>query len=618
MRNFLPVFLLGWVFCLTGYSLSAQIEWKTLESELGFTMELPEELKIAKKDQLTTFKGWVDHTWVMDGSVGFIEKSYFHQFTYRYLEGDPGKEMRITEAHNPHLANRKGIPAFFQIEREDSSVEIEVYAELEANELILFTLTSWTVDDVDAAETFFWEIIKRIRLTKPQSYTPPAEETNLFVPLPYDGSLLPKVKGPLVKKVDHYAVDLPTTYDQKALELSPPSLAALPDGGFMLAYIDSSDNTHLLRYSKAFEPVGKEIVLNGLRCEALVGDKKGFAGFFVTGQQEWHEDYDHGYLIGFDPNGKQRFKTEVAGTEDVTKEDEVWIHIGINQSVMAYSGEDYAVYISCMKNWGDRGVHQGDYLRFYDENGKMLLNEYFSKPSPRGWSWGVSHSFSKALDWDGEAFTMMAVGDGHPRGFAYSRVPSRTPPSGFNRWTTENVWSIPGESGNNNVKRNQLGGLVASGTNAQVVFTSALNTHITSKAGYEYRRMQSMSLKEKSRVGRPNILSKAPELTSFNPKIVRYGKNNLVLWTEAEAITLYTSNSYKERYALFSPTGKLLQGPFDLPTWFTLEIPKANNQPNIYGNAYCGSQPIELSSGDLIWARMLLIGNRMEVIRIRK
>ena len=104
---------------------------------------------------------------------------------------------------------------------------------------------------------------------------------------------------------------------------------------------------------------------------------------------------------------------------DMLEDGDQRLDVDYGHNRIAFADGTFAVYLSTFRHTSSDGInHQGDFLRFYDENGQIIKKGN----TPKGWKWGVSHSFSKALCHDGQDFNMIACGDAYPRGLAYSRV----------------------------------------------------------------------------------------------------------------------------------------------------------------------------------------------------
>ena len=61
----------------------------------------------------------------------------------------------------------------------------------------------------------------------------------------------------------------------------PFEIAALPDGGLVLAWVDENYHTHMQSFDKQMAPRGPEKVVKNCALVGLAGDTKGFAGIFL-------------------------------------------------------------------------------------------------------------------------------------------------------------------------------------------------------------------------------------------------------------------------------------------------------------------------------------------------
>ncbi|MCB9232756.1 MAG: hypothetical protein H6581_13885 [Bacteroidia bacterium] len=607
-----------WVVCVLMGAYAtvwAQDEWVRISNKAGFSIEIPKEFEVTDGENFLHFKGWIQNKAYGEGGMGLEEKEKFKYWTSGYLKRNGKKFNRLEAGRNPGLASRTGVPAFTIETFDAENSQVDLYVDFDAKFLLTFNFHTWKASDWPLARDAFERMLGSIRVEKPEQTNPSVEDLTLLDPPVLTEEVLAKVEGPLAGRVSHQAFQMKAPLDVKNLKNFPLQAAALPDGGFVVGYNDTLGNAHLQRFDAKMAPVGTEKVLNGTVVLALSGDSKGFAALILKNKLEvdYGIAYSDAFLAGFSSEMKLRFETFLVGDEDLKEEGDQRVDLDHGQNKIAFGNGYHAVYLSTLRHWSDGVNHQGDFVRLVDENGEILMHG----SSPKGWDWGVSHSFSKSICFDGTDFNLITVGDGYPRGLAYSRVqpvyrPQDDPPY------RKNVLPIAGELGNNDAKDYHDGGIAANDKYALTVYTTTTHKLLYPGRNYTFPKLHLLRMDKNGRPGPALMLYPNAKRSEHDHKLIAYGKGFLLLYADHEAEGLYNWSTWRDRYQLLDKDGQRVGATYDLPTWFKLETPKAVQYLGYMYFDYRGTEPVVLANGDVLWVRQLLLDNKLEIIRIRK
>ncbi len=180
--------------------------------------------------------------------------------------------------------------------------------------------------------------------------------------------------------------------------LTPPILAPTPSGA-KVAWGDTSGNIHVTTLDDQNNKVGQDVTLPGNELRGFVAHTSGFAVLFQRGQDEMA-------LVGFNSAGQQVFDVTIVGNVDHDQTGAKWIRREWGDyGRLAFHGGTYATYFGHVQNWGDRGIHQGDLLYYYDMTGNR---------TQVGWDWGCSHSLDVRIAYDGSRFGPVCLSDCYP------------------------------------------------------------------------------------------------------------------------------------------------------------------------------------------------------------
>lgn len=615
--SFLVLWLFFGVNALSGQDFFGEDdpEFRTYTDPRGWEITVPFEAKEEVGEQFAKWNAFYDQCWLR-WSVGLDEKDaqiHFHlPLKMRY-----GAEYKALPAEwNPELAKRTGFRPTYRIWEENGQTKMVVMVDFDEKHLLsaFFECSSKHAETgMAAARTLFATLKARPQARYPVS----ALVSGFFDPVRHTAEEVAGLEGPLKGKVDHILWEMPDHADWDSLYYYDPLLAALPDGGFVVAWRDSAHLTHFQFFSSDMKPRGTSIPFPGLLVHALTGDNTGFAGICSKLRGDYFEYNGYAFLVKFDMQGKEQFRTEIVGSDDISVTNESILFRRRKNQNLAFSGSHYAVYTSIEHNFGPgSGIHQGDFSRFYDEKGVSVKVGDSPTSAERGDNWGVSHSFTKALCWDGELFCYLTVGDGHPRGIAYKRYGATKHPD--EKRGRLNVWPIPGDLGDNNVYRTEINGLAANKDLVVGVFTSLLQARTMPGTDYTYNDVfLYLGNKSGSKYG-VKPLQATPTLAEVNPRIVRYLNSFLVVWHEWDRKQKYPYDTYTVRYLLLNDKGEKISRPEKIPTWFALEAQKTSRMLSSSGEPLGGTEMVTLKNGDVVWLRYLPEGNNAEIIRIRR
>lgn len=117
----------------------------------------------------------------------------------------------------------------------------------------------------------------------------------------------------------------------------------------------------------------------------------------------------------YNQQGQRRFENKVVGIDDIKQVNDQAFQ---ESASIRWNGKAYAVFAATFRKWPDQVTHQGDYMKFYDEGGKLF---------PQGWDWGTSHSFDPLMELGANnQLILSTTGDAYPRGLAYRLVDPNT------------------------------------------------------------------------------------------------------------------------------------------------------------------------------------------------
>jgi ankyrin repeat protein len=211
---------------------------------------------------------------------------------------------------------------------------------------------------------------------------------------------------------------------------TPATLAPTPDGGAMVTWQDKNGDCHIRKTNAQDQWMGGLISIPKIRIFNTLGLADGFVILFSKEEKyeadaDWRT-YTKYFLAKYNFSGNKIFETKLVGDDNLDKEgNRVADASGRNINALAWSGKYFAAYLAIYQDFGNKGDHQGDFLIFIDSNGKIIekaTQETDELLRSGGWEWGVSHSFSQRIMYDGRKFVATATGDANPRGVAFSRA----------------------------------------------------------------------------------------------------------------------------------------------------------------------------------------------------
>lgn len=610
MRLLSQLLFSSFFLSLLPLGLFAQADWPVHTHALGVTFSHPPELEVKQDTSVwLVMEGYVRDVFNLKFRVGLESKSEFAGWGYRYHLRHGHAFQKVPASLNAQLAERPGLPAVLmeEVTWNGSGKKLTVRVQYDETRLLHIEFDQWPLKDEAAAEEICRKMVRSFRITKPAPYKEIPGEDRFFDPIPYDGSWLGEPEGPLARRLRHVKWDLPKPWCETDLRSLQISLCEMPDGGFAMAWQDSGFDAHIQRFTADFAPVGQPLSFPDTRIEALAVSDNTFGALLTTQPvgHRWNFKRIHLAIFDFDFNEQMRIK--LLGEDDLETTNNKWLHVEWGQTRMEVVNGFYGIYLSKEMNHGpEKGVHQSDNLFFVSEEGEVGG----LKPE----QWIVSHSFSKAIAADGLTLHMVAVGDAHPRALAYSSSQPIRDMKFANVWR-KGVWRIPGEEGNNDAKFNYVGGMVAQNDRKYIVFRSHIRSKQKNKKGDYLDKIGLLILNAKGEAQHFRYLNYAPERVECNMKIVPYGKQLLVLWSDYVPGMYQRSRTWRDRYMLLNENGQRVTGPHNLPTWFQFEMPRTERQFFGISEEFTGSLPLRMSDGSVLWARYLLKGDAVEFVK---
>lgn len=352
-----------------------------------------------------------------------------------------------------------------------------------------------------------------------------------------------------------------------------PSLTLMPVAGgkYDLAWHNSSHRTiHILQCSTD----GTEITPSFISgAGALLGATRlpGEMGYAIG----YCKDNSHGnsnseyWIAGVALDGSEVFNTRIFGEKNHKDLNSKGGPGGAGTARIVYNPKTktIAFYLSHNMLWGDGVRHQGGFIGFLSEKGKLKTI---------GDSWFYSHNFDQRLILANGEFCALAHGDAYPRALGFSRWPG----GGGKALANQTYHNIPGESGEN-VTNCQTGGLVAlSSRKFGVVFASS-----NGRKGHD---ICVLILDENGRTTKEKWLTEHKE-GGFGayPRIARDGENLFVAWHESGGMKQIVLDSKLEVITPVSTNTSAKLSPYD--DLHTLDddaivwaVPEGGNKIRVY------------------------------------
>ncbi|MFZ6053033.1 hypothetical protein [Halocola ammonii] len=241
----------------------------------------------------------------------------------------------------------------------------------------------------------------------------------------------------------------PVVFDEKS-----ETFAAIDgDGDLYVAAVSGKDTfIELFPGGDLSNPASLSKMMENGRLRDLIATRQGFAGLFI-------EDVADGqlmFLIHFDKNGNQLFKTQLVEKAKIENVGDMAIWDGYDSHKLAQIGDRFVALISVQKRWesgfgntiynpnsacSGNGIHQADALITLDASGSIEYSAQSQANSSgsSGYSmsagssgnsstgsqtieqslkygnwWGASHSFTKDLVIRNDHALKMTVNDGFP------------------------------------------------------------------------------------------------------------------------------------------------------------------------------------------------------------
>jgi hypothetical protein len=183
------------------------------------------------------------------------------------------------------------------------------------------------------------------------------------------------------------------------------------DNSMAIAWNDENGTVHISDITGDYQLTGSDIVFDNT-------DLGGFAitptGYGLTAVRD-----SMLFIVGVNRDGSVKFETQLIGIKPHTEKGSKFDPMAFGSSRLHYANNRYASYFSHQQNFSDNpddpNIHQGDMLVFLDTGGNKMVDS-------GGWNWGTSHSLDERLDYDGEVFVTVSLGDAYPKGITFQRV----------------------------------------------------------------------------------------------------------------------------------------------------------------------------------------------------
>lgn len=174
--------------------------------------------------------------------------------------------------------------------------------------------------------------------------------------------------------------------------------AATTGGGLAIAW-PGSDGVHVTVIDGAARTLGSDTVVSGNAPWGVAVSGDDTAAVLVE------RGSDEMWLVGVAADGSTRFETRLLGgvPQDVTNNE--WFGTGIRAGRLAWTGSQWAAYVTVQRLWPDGIAHYGDTLRFLDASGTAQGG---------GWGWGCSHSMEVGITHNGTRIGPVCVSDCFP------------------------------------------------------------------------------------------------------------------------------------------------------------------------------------------------------------
>ncbi|MDH5682677.1 MAG: hypothetical protein OEZ36_13890, partial [Spirochaetota bacterium] len=302
-----------------------------------------------------------------------------------------------------------------------------------------------------------------------------------------------------------------------------PILKFAKNGRIFLAWADSKLNSYVSELSAEFKIKTKSLIkIPGHIIYDMTFTKSGIAIIYVSAffdNQGVYRQKPSLYLAKYSYSGSKSFQTLVTGVPRDYKNwrvaDQGWNVGGLAN--LHWTGNLYAVYANTNRKWEDNVIHQGDLLHFYNKKGRKVKG---------GFSWGNSHSFRPLLAYNGKYIITATTGDGSPRALNVSIINSRKLTDYKAHKHKIQLIKASGRGGAND-SHNSSGGLLANKKSFLFAFDSK-----EKRSSYD---IGFFKVNIKTGKFKKYWLTKTRNIQERISKIIRYGKNYLILWGQIKS-----------------------------------------------------------------------------------
>ncbi len=303
--------------------------------------------------------------------------------------------------------------------------------------------------------------------------------------------------------------------------LTPPIISETSQGS-MVAWQDTSSQIHVTPLDVMDNRSAPDIKVEGNELRGFTTHENGFGLLFQRGTDEMA-------IVGFDTSAQVVFDVTIIGNNTHEQQGDKWIRREWGDyGRMDFFNDKYAVYFGHTMNWGDQGIHQGDLLWYFDQQGNK---------SGGLWDWGCSHSLDVRLTHNSNRLAPVCLSDCYPSKaicFNHTNAVISQEPSG----------NCSGSSSAS------LGGLVATTDGFLFVFASD-NERPSHDIGFVF-------ISNKAEIGDIHWLTDTPDVQESNAHLARYGDDFLVAWQGSG-----------QHLAVVDSTGSFIMGPVEVSAGFS-------------------------------------------------
>lgn len=419
-------------------------------------------------------------------------------------------------------------------------------------------------------------------------------------------------KGILENKTNHTAIRLPFF---AGTDFNNPVVKPTPDNGFVVvfAHAKGSEIIKINQDNKIEYHTSHDKIIHDI----AISDK----GFFSLSSTDYNKlsygIYPSLYLNKHNHQGQVELSQVVFKQNDVKLPgNQVFDYYSRDGVSLEISDTFGVIYCSAEKRWPDMSVIQsGAYKTFSLENGilKKGSQDLFH----------LSHCFSQVSVSDTNFAYLVSLSDAYPRGVCLSKVDlsiakDSTDTTSFYHHM---LYKISGTNGDNYVADTHISEPVLFNNYIYVIIETEEGARTTietnqnsSNKGHNDLFLVKCELNTKELIVKQ--LTKTDKIEEVNPKLVRYGDDLLLIYTEAKLDKQSNRYSFEDKYLLLGERGGRESMLESFNSYYANENRIDYKMPDSPINRD-GSNLITMSDGSIVWVRLLKNAQEIEVIRIQ-